>query len=199
MHDDICTGGVLLALGHSIAVGPVRLPHPGLLAPPGAGDNGDLVGHHEGRVKAHAELADNVDLVRGLVVFGQSGLELAGAAAGDGAQVGFQILLGHPDAVVRNGQGAHLLVRDDGNLQVLPLYFYCVVSQRFVSQLVLGVAGVGDQLPEKDLLMGIDGVDHQVQQPLGFGLKLLLCHDFLPPYMKNFLKTKWLALVISEC
>ncbi|CAN3966665.1 hypothetical protein HEAFMP_HEAFMP_12550, partial [Dysosmobacter welbionis] len=32
-----------------------------------------------------------------------------------------------------------------------------------VAQLVTGVAGIGDDLPEKDLLVGVDGVDHQVQ------------------------------------
>ena len=176
MHDHVGAGELLFAGGDGIAVGPVGLPHPGLVAAPGLGDDGDGVGHHKGGVEAHAELADDVDVLGGLVILGQAGLELAGAAAGDGAQVGLQILPGHADAVVGHGEGALLLVGDDGDLQVGPADPHGVVGEGLVGQLVLGIAGVGDELPQEDLLVGIDGVDHQVQQPLGFGLELLLCH-----------------------
>ena len=39
-----------------------------------------------------------------------------------------------------------------------------------------GVGGVGDDLTEEDLLVGIDGVDHQIQQTLGFGFELFFTH-----------------------
>ena len=136
-----------------------------------------MVGHHEGGVEAHAELTDHVDLIRRLVVLGQTGLELTGAAAGDGAQVGLQVLLAHAHAVVGDGEGPPLLVGDDGDFQVAPGHVHAPVGEGFVGQLVLRVAGVGDELPEKNLLVGVDGVNHQVQQPLGFRLELLLCHD----------------------
>ena len=96
---------------------------------------------------------------------------------GNDAQVVLQIFLGHADAVIGHSEGAHLLVGNDGDFQVLPLYIHTVVGKGLVGQLVLGIAGVGDKLTEKNLLVGIDGVDHQIQQSLGFGFKLLLCHD----------------------
>ena len=104
MHDDIGAYGVLLTLGDGITVGPVGLPHISLVTAVGLGDDGDVVGHHKGGVEAHAELTDDVNLVGGLVVLGQVCLELAGSAAGDGAQVGLQVLLAHADAVVGHGE-----------------------------------------------------------------------------------------------
>ena len=137
-----------------------------------------MVGHHESGVEAHAELADHVDLVGGLVILRQIGLELPGPAAGNGAQVGFQILLAHAHTIVRYREQPGFLIGDNGNFQVLALYRHAVVGERLVRQLVLRVTGVGDQLPQKNLLVGVDGVDHQIQQPLGFRFKLLLCHNF---------------------
>ena len=52
----------------------------------------------------------------------QAGLELAGAAAGDGAQIGLQVLPAHAHAVVRHRQRPGVLVRDDGDFQVLLLH-----------------------------------------------------------------------------
>ena len=66
-----------------------------------------MVGHHEGGVEAHAELADDVGgVLPAVLLLGQLLLELEGAAAGDGAQVLLQLLLRHADAVVGDGQGA---------------------------------------------------------------------------------------------
>ena len=176
VHDHIAAGGVLLALGDRIAVRPVRLPHPGLVAAIGPGDHRHMVGHHKGGVEAHAELTDDVDVLP-LLLLSQVLLELEGAALGDGAQVVFQLLPGHAHAVVGHGQGTHLLVRHNGDLQVLPVHRHLIVGEGLVGQLVLRITGVGDQFPEEDLLVGIDRVDHQVQQTLGFRLKLLLCHS----------------------
>ncbi len=70
-----------------------------------------MVGHHEGGVEAHAELADDVGgVLPAVLLLGQLLLELEGAAAGDGAQVLLQLLLRHADAVVGDGQGAGNLV-----------------------------------------------------------------------------------------
>ena len=176
VHDDVAAGSVLLALGDRIAVRPVRLPHPGLVTAIGPGDHRHMVGHHKGGVEAHAELTDDVDVLP-LLLLGQILLELEGSALSDGAQVIFQFLLGHAHTVVGHGQGTHLLVGHDGDLQVLPVHRHLIVGEGLIGQLVLRITCIGDQLPEKNLLVGVDRVDHQVQQPLGFCLKLFLCHS----------------------
>ena len=46
-----------------------------------------------------------------------------------------------------------------------------LVGQRLEAQLVAGVGGVGDQLPQEDLLVAVEGVDHQIQQLADLGLE----------------------------
>ena len=47
-------------------------------------------------------------------------------------------------------------------------------------ELVDCIRSIGDQFAEKDLLMRVDRVDHQVEHTLGFGLKLFLFHHVSP-------------------
>ena len=165
VQGDVGAHGRFFTGGEGVAVRPGGLPLPRLVRAVGPGDHRHPVGHHEGGIEAHAELADDVGLVP-LVLLGQLLLELERAAAGDGAQVGLQLLLGHADAVVGDGEGTLLLVRDQRNFEVSPVQTHLIVGEGLVGQLVHRVAGVGDELPEENLLVGVDGVDHQVQQPL---------------------------------
>ena len=88
----------------------------------------------------------------------------------------------HADAVVADGEGPCVGVGVDGDAEVLPLEAHVLIRQGPVAQLVDGVAGVGDDLPQEDLPVGVDGVDHQIQQALGFRLEFFLCHRLsFPP------------------
>ena len=153
-----------MCLGHGKALDAVAFPLVGGVGAVGLGDDLDVVGHHEGRVEADTELADDVDL--GVVGLLRLLLELERAALGDGAQVIFHLLLGHADAVVGHGEGAGFLVRHDNDLEVVAVQAHLVVGEGTVGQLVDGVAGVGDDLPQEDLFMSIDRIDHQVHQSL---------------------------------
>ena len=176
VQHDLGAGRFLGALGDGIAVRAGGLPLPGLVAAIGPGGDGDLIRHHKGGVEAHAELADNVHIALFTLFFRQLLLELQRAALCDGAKVALQLLPGHADAVVLDGEGASVLVRRQPDGEVAPAETHLVIGQGSIGQLVDGVAGVGDQLPEKDLLMGVDGVDHHVQQTFGFRFELFLCH-----------------------
>ena len=84
-----------------------------------------------------------------------------------------QVFAGHADAVVREGQ--RLGVRIDRNLDrersaVLDQFR---LGDRFVAQLLAGVGGVGDELADEDLAVGIDRMDHQMQQARNVGLEAL--------------------------
>jgi hypothetical protein len=46
-----------------------------------------------------------------------------------------------------------------------------LVRQRLVADLVQGIAGVGDELAQKDLLVGVEGVDDQRQQLVDVALE----------------------------
>ena len=119
--------------------------------------------------------------------------------------------LGHADTVIGNGQGASILVHSQCDLEVGLVHAHAVVRQRLEIQLINGIAGVGDQFAEKDLLMGINRMDHHVHQFFGFCLKLFLFHLFLfapeslsAPRHISFLvkincKNAKLALLLFKC
>ena len=157
-HDDVRAGGGLLGFLNGIAVRTVGnpLPCPVLAVLPG--DNGDGGSYHKGGIEAHAELADDIDvlvLLHGL-------LEAQRAGFGDGAKVLDHFVLRHTDAVIGNGQGTVFGVTGDGDGKFVPVDAHLVVGQRRVGQLIDGVGGVGDDLPKENLLVGINGIDHQV-------------------------------------
>ena len=137
VHDDIGAGGVLLRLCDGVAVSPVRLPAPCLLLAVFSGDDGDVVCHHERGIKAHAELADDVGIVLGLLALLLP--EAVAAAGGNYAQIVFQLLAAHADAVVTDGEGAGLFVNLQADGKVAAVHANLVVGQGQVAQLVNGV------------------------------------------------------------
>ena len=173
VHDDVGADAVLLTFGDGVAVRAGGLPAVGGLRAVFLRDDRDLVRDHERGVEAHAELADDVDvlLLLGLLT------EFVRAGRGDDAEVVLQLVLVHADAVIAHGQRARVLIHGDLNFEIAAVKTDLVVGQRKVAELVDGVARVGDDLAQEDLLVGVDGVDHQVEQTLGFCLELFLCHN----------------------
>ena len=187
-HNNVGAGLCLGTLRNGVAVSAVGDPLPAGLLAVLAGDDGDGGSHHEGRVEANTKLADDVDV---LLLF-HSLLEAQGAGLGDGAQVLFHVLSGHADAVVGNGQDPVFCIRGNGDGKLIPIQAHLVIGQGSISQLVNGIRGVGDNFPKEDLPMGINRVDHQIQQPLGFCFELLFSHSVI-----SILSL--LALVSLEC
>jgi hypothetical protein len=150
----------------------VGLPQGALLGAGPAGAQRHLVGDHERRVEADAELPDQA--LRGRGVLGLLDLlqQGRGPGLGDGADQLHHLVPGHPDAVVADGQRTGVAVDLQGDVQIRGVGPRTGVGQRFQPQLVQRVGGVGDQLSEKDVLVGVDGVDHQVQQLARLGLEL---------------------------
>ena len=182
-HDHVGAGVLPLRFLDGIAVGAVGHPFIGLVGTVLLGDHGDFAGHHKGGVEAYAELADDVDI---LVLFLHGLLEAQGAGLGDGAQVLLHLLLRHTDAVIGDGQGPVLLVPGNGDGELIPGQPHLVVRQGRIGQLVDGIGGIGDDFPQENLPVGIDRIDHQVQQPLGFRFKLFLFHKSYLPFRNAY-------------
>ena len=179
-QDDLGADVVLVGLGQGIALDAFGLPLPGGVRALRAGNNGDFGRHHERRVEADTELADDVDVIA--LVFG---LEIQRAGARDGAEVLFELLFGHADAVVADGQRAAVLVGLDVDVQIVLADAHGGIGQAHEIALVAGVRRVGDQLAQKDFAVGVDRIDHQVEQFFALGLKLTHCHAERPLFWVN--------------
>ena len=82
-----------------------------------------------------------------------------------------------------------LLVQIDSDFQLILIHFVIFICQREIVPLVQRVGGVGDQLTQKDVPIGINGMDHQIQKTFGFSFKLFLSHS----------DVLLLALFASDC
>ena len=169
--DDLATallvgGGLDLVVAGAVA-GPDEVLVGGA---PGVGVDLDLLGRHEGRVEADAELADEagVGVVALLLEGVQEGL---GAGMGNGAEVLDQLGAAHADAVVLEGDGASLVVGGDVDLEREIGVEDVLLDELEVAELLEGVARVGDQLADEDLAVGVERVDDEIEELLNFGLE----------------------------
>src|SRR5207248_349451 len=162
------------ALGHlhrleRVLAPAVGLPADAFAGPLPAGGDRHPLGHDEAGVEAHAELADECRVPA--LVAGQGRQELPGARFGDRADVVDDLRPAHADPVVghadRAGRG---VVRDPypqrpaGLRRLTP-------RQQLDPQPVDRVGGVRDQLPEKYLLVAVQGMDHEVEDLHDLGLE----------------------------
>ena len=180
VHDDVGADGLLVAFADRVAVRAGGLPLIGLLRTVLLRADGDLIGDHERGVEAHAELADDVDIGVLLVLFLGLLTELVGARRRDDAEVVFKLFAAHADAVIRDRQRAVLLVDRHRDGKIAAVHADLVVRQRDVTELVDGVAGVGNDLAQEDLLVRVNRVDHQIEQTLRFCFKLFFSHKSIP-------------------
>ena len=175
----VCAGALPRRGGpDGVALDAVRLPRIGGVRPKGAAHHAHARGHHERRVEAHAKLANDVCGVA--LAAGMLGLELLRSRVRDGAQVLLELRLAHADAVVRDRHGAGILVEGHEDGQVVLADAHRAVREGGERELVDGVGGVGHQLAQEDLPVGVDRVDHEVEELLALGLELL--HETSLPF-----------------
>ena len=160
MQNDLGAVVGLFALADGIAVRAVGLPAIRLLCAIRLGFHAHVVADHKRGIETHAELTDDVDILV-LFVFR---LEFQRAALCDDAEVLVKLLLRHADAVIADTQRAAVLIRRKEDLEVVTIESRSAVRQGFIVKLIDRVARVGDQLAQKNLLMGINRVDHEIKK-----------------------------------
>ncbi len=137
------------------------------LAAGAARDDLDPLGDHEGGIEAHPELADEIGPLLGLRL-GEFGAEGKRAGAGDGAEMGDQLLAIHPDPVIGNGEGAGGTVRNDADRSTLG-EGKGGLGERGEPAAIQRVGCVGDELAQEYLAIGIEGMNDEIEQALDFG------------------------------
>ena len=183
-QDNIGTVLGALAVLDGITLKTIRLPHVGGILAISAADDLHVAGDHKGGVETHAKLTDDVDI--GTLLLGVLSLKLLGAGMGDGAQIALELLGGHADTVIRNGDGTGIFIKGNTDGQVALVELDTRILQALKVELVDGIARVGDKLAQEDFLIGVDGVDHEVEQFFALGLKLTHVQSFrATPVRKN--------------
>ena len=159
---DLGAALISAALGDFVAAVAARFPGPRFVVSGGAGFERDLVGDHEGRVKADAELADQFRIVLGLV-FLKFLHELPSAGTGDGADVALEFLLGHADAVVLDSERLGFVVDKELDPELRIVLDEIFVGKCTETQSVDRVRSVADQFPQKDILVRVERVNDQIE------------------------------------
>lgn len=81
-----------------------------------------------------------------------------GAGLGDGTKVVDEVGLSHTDTSVDDRQDFVLFVGNDADVEVLAGLQDGGVGEGRITDLVEGIRRVGDNLPEEDLLVRVEGV-----------------------------------------
>ena len=134
-----------------------------------------MLGYHKRRIKTHAKLANDIDGVT--LAFGVGLLELLAARVRNGAQIALKLFLGHANAVIGDGNGASIAVEGQANGKIALLQLNAVVGQALEVELVNGVGRIGNKLAQKDLFVGVNRIDHEVEQLFALGFELTHNHS----------------------
>ena len=84
----------------------------------------------------------------------------------------------HADAVVRDRQRPRLGIKGDRDREGAAALDQLRFGDRLVAELLAGVCGIGDELADKNLTVGIDRMNHQMQQARNVGLEALRFRGF---------------------
>mmetsp|Transcript_2342 Transcript_2342/g.5304 ORF Transcript_2342/g.5304 Transcript_2342/m.5304 type:complete len:248 (-) Transcript_2342:110-853(-) len=138
------------------------------------GSDLDTVSHQKGGIETDTELSNLTDFTGFAILIAtlQSLQKAGGSTASNSTQVGNHFIVGHSNTSVPNGQSASLAVEFNLNLKLVFAIQQFWLGNGQESDLVKGVTGVGNQFTQKDVLILIKGVDHNVQHARNFGFKL---------------------------
>ena len=134
-----------------------------------AGKHIHLISHDKRRVETDTELTDQLAVL--FLVAGKLLEEFGGTGTGNGAQVLDDVVTGHADAVVGQGNGIRLFVKIQTNLQLRIAFIQAVILQSGETKFIFSIGSVRNQLTKEDFLIGIQRVNHQVKQLLHFSLE----------------------------
>ena len=96
------------------------------------------------------------------------------ARLGDRAEIVDEVVAGHTDTGVFDGDRVSVLVVRDANLEVLGFTENFRLREREEANLVEGVGAVADELAKKDLSRCVETVNDNVHEARDFGLELKL-------------------------
>ena len=136
-----CAVWLLFTRLNSVAVCARRSPFISLVTAVCLWNNLNLVGNHKWRIKSDTELTDYLNIIS-LFIVGIFVFEIEWVGFCDCAEILFKLLGCHTDAVIRNGDGACVLIKVNADFQIILCCFNTVIGQRFEIKLVRCIARI---------------------------------------------------------
>lgn len=96
-----------------------------------------------------------------------------GAGFGDGAEIVDELGLAHADAIIGDRQGLGRLVGGDGDGEIGIAGNEVGLGDRLIAQFVERIGGIGDELAQEDVAVGIDRMHHEMQELGDFRLEIM--------------------------
>ena len=115
-------------------------------------------------IEPDAELTDELRIL--LLIAGQLVQKFRRSGVRDRAEVLYDLVARHTDAVVIDGHRARVPIVSDPDAEIGIAFQQCIVGQRLEPQLVGCVGGVRYELAKKYLLVAVQRMNHEVQQLL---------------------------------
>src|SRR5690606_36281637 len=97
--------------------------------------------------------------------------KLSNTTLGDGAQVVDHVFTIHANTVITDSDGTGFGIMHDLDAQFAVILIQGIVVQRSITQLVTGISSIGNQLPQEDFAIGIQRMNHQMEELLDLCLK----------------------------
>ena len=158
VQDDVGPMALALRRTHGVTVDAAAFPLERLIASHRAGDDAHSVGHHERRVKPHAELPDQARSSRRSFA-SRTLFEHAAPGMGDGPQALFERALVHSHSRVRHDERALISVEGHvylgANTLVVPTPLVTLICAHQTS-LVKRIRRIRDQLAQEHLMIGVN-------------------------------------------
>ena len=136
-----------------------RCPTRTLVGTGATGEHFDLLRNDKGAVETDAELTNQGRVL--LLIAGEPFEKFSGTGLGYRAQVVDDFFTRHADAVVFDRHGLGIGVEADGDREITVIGQELRLGDRAEAQSIDGIGPVGDQLPQENLPVGVQGLDHQ--------------------------------------
>ena len=131
--------------------------------------NFHLICDHERRVKAHTKLTD--EILWRVPTFLEGLEEGFGAGMRDGAEILDHLVVRHADAVIGDSDGLGVAVDGDVDIEFQLGVLDVLLGTLDDAHLLHRVGGVGNELAEEDLFVGVERVNDEIEQLLDLGLE----------------------------
>mmetsp|Transcript_26461 Transcript_26461/g.56851 ORF Transcript_26461/g.56851 Transcript_26461/m.56851 type:complete len:224 (+) Transcript_26461:1975-2646(+) len=125
------------------------------------------ISDQECRVKSHTKHTNHVDIVR--LTRRQCFHKIGSSRTSNGTKIRNQIILAHTNTSIANGKRLGLRIILNLHLQLRRITQHLWLGHTQKADLIKSIGRIGNQLTEENVLVGVEGVDDNVEHFVDFG------------------------------